>query len=148
MTAWTRFTHNGDVGHGILTNGTIEVHNGNMFAGPVPSGETLGISEVELLAPCEPTKMIGLWNNFHAAAEKQGWAIPDQPLYFFKPPSCFLAPEGSIVHPASYDGRIIYEGELGVVIGDRCANVPLAEAADHIFRLHLRQRRDCAHSPR
>lgn len=133
MTAWIRFRRGDDVSYGTLAGSAIAVHDGSPFDGPTPSGETVDIAEVELLAPCEPTKMIGLWNNFHAAAEKQGWAIPEQPLYFFKPPSCFLAPEGSIVHPSTYEGRIIYEGELGVVIGDRCVNVPVAEAGDHIF---------------
>jgi 2-keto-4-pentenoate hydratase/2-oxohepta-3-ene-1,7-dioic acid hydratase in catechol pathway len=133
MASWVRFTHSSGVGFGTLDADTVTIYDGDMFSDPVRTGASVDLSELELLAPCEPTKMIGLWNNFHAAAEKNCWAIPEQPLYFFKPPSCFLAPDRPIERPASYEGRVIYEGELGIVIGRRCVNVAASEAEDHIF---------------
>jgi 2-keto-4-pentenoate hydratase/2-oxohepta-3-ene-1,7-dioic acid hydratase in catechol pathway len=78
-------------------------------------------------APCQPTKVIGLWNNLRAAAEKNGWAEPVQPLYFIKAPSSVIGHGDPVRKPASYDGRILYEGELAVVIGTRCSNVALDE---------------------
>ncbi len=77
--------------------------------------------------------MIGLWNNLRAAATKLGWGEPEEPLYFFKPPSCFLATGGAIIRPGSYGGRVFYEGELGVVIGRRCRDVSAADVARCIF---------------
>ena len=50
-------------------------------------------------------------------AAKQGLAIPAEPLYFIKAASSYLAHGQTIEAPASYDGRVVYEGELGLVIG-------------------------------
>ena len=41
-----------------------------MFAGAKPSGETLKLSDVQVSTPCDPSKMICLWNNFHQLAAK------------------------------------------------------------------------------
>ncbi len=133
MTSWVRFRHNDCAGFGPLESRAAAVHDSDMFSNPVQTGASFDLAEVELLAPCEPTKMIGLWNNYHAAAEKNDWAIPEQPLYFFKPPSCFLAPGRPIVRSTSCAGLVIYQGELGVVVGRRCVSVAESEAADHIF---------------
>ena len=133
MTHWIRFVHDQKEHFGVLEGDDIAVFEGELFEDPQPAGRTLPIAEVHMLPPTRPTKMIGLWNNFHAAAEKYGWAIPEAPLYFIKSPSCFLAGGETIRRPASYDGRIVYEGELGVVIGRRCSGVSEEQAAEHIF---------------
>ena len=133
MTHWIRFLHHQTEHFGILEGEEIRIFQGDMFDGPTTAGRSVALGEVTLLPPTSPTKMIGLWNNFHAAAEKNGWAIPEQPLYFIKPPSCFLASGGTIRKPASYEGRVMYEGELGVVIGRTCAGVSEEEAGSYIF---------------
>src|SRR3546814_20339001 len=77
--------------------------------------------------------MICLWNNFHALAAKLEVAEPPEPLYFLKAPSAFTAAGATIRRPKSYDGPVVYEGELGIVIGKRCREISEAEAADYIF---------------
>jgi 2-keto-4-pentenoate hydratase/2-oxohepta-3-ene-1,7-dioic acid hydratase in catechol pathway len=109
------------------------VREGNMYAHSEPNGEAISLDAVEVLSPCEPTKIIGLWNNFHEAAEKAGWATPLEPLFFFKPPSCVIGNGAAVMRPSSYSGRILYEGELGVVIGTSCADVPLDAVDEVIF---------------
>jgi ketopantoate reductase/2-keto-4-pentenoate hydratase/2-oxohepta-3-ene-1,7-dioic acid hydratase in catechol pathway len=104
-----------------------------MFAGPQATGEILPVQSVKVLTPCVPSKMLCLWNNFHALAAKLKVAAPDEPLYFLKSPSAFLAHGEPIRRPRSYSGNIVYEGELGVVIGKPCRNVSKSEAADFIF---------------
>ncbi len=133
MTYWIRFLHNETERFGALEGDEINVHEGDMFDEPLPAGLSVRLEDVTLLTPTRPTKMIGLWNNFHAAAEKNGWAIPENPLYFIKPPSCYLASGGTIRRPASYEGRVVYEGELGIVIGRQCTAVTEEEAGDYIF---------------
>lgn len=133
MASWIRFERDGQAGFGTLADETIQIHAGNMFGVAVPSGETVALADVTVLTPCLPSKFIGLWNNYRAAAEKQGNAIPPEPLYFIKGANSYLAHGQAIRKPDSYNGKIIYEGELGVVIGRRARNVP-AEAADaYIF---------------
>lgn len=133
MTVWVRFELDGKTGFGKLDEGRISVHSGDMFDGATPTGETLALGSVKLLTPCEPRQMVCLWNNFHAMAEKTSQAIPEEPLWFLKSPSAFLATGETIRRPAGYDGPVVYEGELGIVIGKRCARVAEADIADYIF---------------
>jgi len=133
VTKWLRFEKDGRAGFGTLEGDTIAVHQGDMFDAPAPTGETLALGAVRLLTPCEPSKMIGLWNNFRALAAKLELATPEEPLYFIKAGTSFLAGGEPIPRPPSYDGRVIYEGELGIVIGRRCSNATPAEAERCIF---------------
>ena len=133
MTQWIRFKHDNDVKFGVLEEGNVSVHTGNMFGDASPTTESVPSSSVEVLAPCLPTKIIGLWNNFGAAATKNGLDRPPEPLYFYKPPSGIIAPGATIVRPESYDGRVFFEGELGVVIGKSCKDVSASEVDDCIF---------------
>lgn len=133
MAHWMRFEHDGKSGFGTLDGETIAVHTGDMFAGPQATGETLSLDDVKVLTPSEPSKMICLWNNFHALAARLKVQAPDEPLYLMKSPSAFLAHGETIRRPPSYAGNIVYEGELGIVIGKECSNISEDEAADHIF---------------
>lgn len=133
MTKWMRFEQDGKQGFGTLEGDTITVHAGDMFAGAKPTGETLKLSSVRLLTPCEPSKMICLWNNFHQLAAKNDFTEPKEPLWFLKAPNAYWPANRPIERPATYAGKIIYEGELGVVIGKQCFNITEAEAGDYIF---------------
>ena len=133
MTVWVRFETGGKTGFGVLEGDLVQVHSGDMFGGASPTGEAHDLGAVRLLTPCEPRQMVALWNNFHAMAEKTNQAIPEEPLWFLKSPSAFLATGETISRPAGYEGPVVYEGELGIVIGRRCARVAEAEVADYIF---------------
>ena len=112
---------------------TIAVHSGELFAGAKPSGRTVKLSDVQILTPCDPSKMICLWNNFHQLAAKNDFKEPKEPLWFLKAPNAYWPANRPIERPATYAGKIIYEGELGVVIGKKCFNVSEAEAGEYIF---------------
>lgn len=130
---WIRFERAGQTGFGTLHDGVIRIHRGNMFEDSRATDDTVPLSGVTLLTPCVPTKMIALWNNFHALATKLNLTAPPEPLYLLKAPNSFLAGGQTIRVPASYAGKVVYEGELGVVIGRRAANVSEADAAQYIF---------------
>ena len=130
---WMRFRHHGAEAFGLLDGEEVQVHDGDLFAEPRATGERVGVGGVEWLAPCRPSKVIGLWNNFRAAALKNNWPQPADPLYFLKAPSSITAHESTIDLPAGYDGRVAYEGELAVVIGKPTRAVSVANAARHIF---------------
>jgi 2-keto-4-pentenoate hydratase/2-oxohepta-3-ene-1,7-dioic acid hydratase in catechol pathway len=104
-----------------------------MFRDPVPTGETVSLAEATWLTPCAPGKMIALWNNFHTAAERNGWAVPKEPLYVVKADNSYNAHARVIPVPRSYDGRVMYEGELGIVIGRTAAAVSVVDAHSCIF---------------
>ena len=77
--------------------------------------------------------MVCLWNNFHQLAAKNNFVRPEEPLYFLKAPNSYHPHGEPIRRPETYAGKIIYEGELGVVIGKKCFNISEAEAGDYIF---------------
>jgi 2-dehydropantoate 2-reductase len=130
---WIRFGHQGRTAFGSLEGETIRVHDGDMFDDPRPTAETVPLAEVKVLTPCVPSKMICLWNNFHALAARLNVPEPPEPLYFLKSPSAFLAHGQTIRRPKAYSGNVVYEGELGIVIGRRCSNVTEDEAGDYVF---------------
>ena len=117
MTRWIRFEHAGAVGFGTLTDDTIAVYEGNMFDAPTATGVVLRLDQVAPLAPTAAGKMLALWNNSRALAAKLNQAIPAEPLYFIKTNGAFLGNGGTIRKPPSYDGQVVFEGELGIVIG-------------------------------
>ncbi len=133
MTRWIRFKHDDTQKYGILDGETIRVYKGNMFAGPAPTGEQVAVSEVKLLAPTVPSKMVCLWNNFRMMAAKMELSIPEEPLYFIKSSTSYLPGDETIRKPSSYDGKVIFEGELGVVLGKQCRGVSETDARDYIF---------------
>lgn len=133
MAHWIRFSQHGAIGFGQLAGDTIRVFEGEMFGTSVETGEHLPLADVKVLTPCEPTKMVALWNNFRGLAEKLGQAIPPEPLYFLKGNNAFHPHGEPIRVPAAYAGKVVYEGELGVVIGKRTHAVGEDEAASYIF---------------
>ncbi len=135
MTLWVRYACGGAEGFGVLAADTIQPHAGDMFAQAAPVGDAVALASVTLLAPVAPRNFIGLWNNFFEAATKQGNTIPAEPLYFLKSTGSIIGPDAAIRAPAGYAGKVLYEGELGLVIGQRCHAVSEAEAAEAIFGL-------------
>ncbi len=133
MAQWIRVRDQGKVKFGILDGDALTVYHGDMFGDCAPTDERLKLDAVDLLTPTEPSKMICLWNNFAMLASKLELSTPEEPLYFIKSPSAYLAGGQTIRKPASYDGKVIFEGELGIVIGRECAEVSEAEASDYVF---------------
>lgn len=133
MAQWIRFEADGKVGFGTLQEDRIAVHRGDMYTDAEPTGETLALGAVQVLPPSQPSKIVALWNNFEALRAKLDLEVPPEPLYFIKSNNSILDPGGTIRPPASYSGKVIFEGELGVIIGRRATAVSEAEAASYIF---------------
>lgn len=133
MQTWIRYVHLGLEGFGLLNGESIDVHEGDIFSSSRSTGTTLALCHVQVNVPCQPSKLIGLWNNYHAQAVKQNLVLPAEPLYFIKAASSYCPHEAEFAAPASYTGRVVYEGELGVVIGKHCKSATLEEAEAAVF---------------
>jgi 2-keto-4-pentenoate hydratase/2-oxohepta-3-ene-1,7-dioic acid hydratase in catechol pathway len=133
MACWLRCVLEYRTLFGELCGDRVRVHSGELFGDKAPTGEEIALSAVRLLTPCQPGKLLGLWNNFHQRAAVEGLTRPQHPLYFVKTDNCYLAAEQAIRRPAGYDGPVVFEGELGVVIGTECRDVGEDEAERHIF---------------
>ncbi len=130
---WLRFATGGVPGFGTLDGDSVRVHRGELFGANEPTGELIPVAAIAWDTPCAPTKMIALLNNFHAALKKSGKPAPAEPLFFIKAPNTFCAHGAVIAAPRSYSGRVLYEGELGVVIGKAGRDIPAESAREHIF---------------
>lgn len=130
--AWVRFDRAEQPGFGRLDGTHIAVHRGDLFDAPEPSGERVALADVRLLAPVQPGKILALWNNYAQLAAKLGLTAPPEPLYFMKSPGSVIGPGEAIRRP-DIDGKMVFEGELAVVIGKRTSRVPVAQALEHVF---------------
>lgn len=129
-----RFESKNGVGYGVLEeNDVVRVYQGDMFRGSRPSGETLALSEVQILPPTATGTMIALWNNSRQQIAKLNRETPKEVLWFLKPASSFIGHGADIVYPRGETERVVLEGEIGIVIGKRCRNVSAKEARDCIF---------------
>jgi 2-keto-4-pentenoate hydratase/2-oxohepta-3-ene-1,7-dioic acid hydratase in catechol pathway len=129
---WVRFLEGGAERFGTLEGERVRVWHGNMFEEPQRGDRTIALNDVRLLTPVQPTKVIALWNNFKALAEKLQLATPAEPLYLVKTPNSWLEPGGTIRHPGG-GAKVVFEGELGVVIGRACKQVPESRAMEHVL---------------
>lgn len=134
MPTWIRFQQgDGNPGFGRLDGDRVVVYDGPGYTQPEATGEVLPRAAVSALSPCEPGKVVALWNNFHALARKLEKPVPLHPLFLIKPATSVAGPGDAIERPSSYPGKIVYEGELAIVIGRKCRNVPVSEAESYIF---------------
>jgi 2-keto-4-pentenoate hydratase/2-oxohepta-3-ene-1,7-dioic acid hydratase in catechol pathway len=123
---WARVrTADGRVLTGVIEGAAL--HTRAALGAEETAGAPVPLAGVEFLAPCAPGKMICLWNNFHAAAEKNGWTPPEHPLWFLKPDSALADPGATVALPEGVR-RVVFEGELGIVIGRECRRAGLEEA--------------------
>jgi 2-keto-4-pentenoate hydratase/2-oxohepta-3-ene-1,7-dioic acid hydratase in catechol pathway len=92
-------------------------------------GERYGHDEVDILPPCEPSKIVCIGRNYAEHAAEFDNDVPDRPLLFLKPPNTLAGHGDTVTLPADKE-RIDHEAELAVVIGEQCRNVDAAEAMD------------------
>jgi 2-keto-4-pentenoate hydratase/2-oxohepta-3-ene-1,7-dioic acid hydratase in catechol pathway len=102
------------------------------WLGGKPSGVALGLDSSLFACPVTPTKILCVGRNYAAHAAELGNAVPRLPLWFMKPPSALIGPDGRVILPPESQ-RVEHEGELGVVIGRRARRVPEAKALEHVF---------------
>ncbi len=90
------------------------------------------LSEVEILAPCEPTKVVAVGLNYAKHAGELKEKLVGNPILFIKPPTSVIAHQSSINYPAD-SSRVDYEAELAAVIKKKCKNISAEQADDYIF---------------
>jgi 2-keto-4-pentenoate hydratase/2-oxohepta-3-ene-1,7-dioic acid hydratase in catechol pathway len=129
VTQYIRYRYGSDTSYGVLEGETVRELRGDLF-GHEPSGVTHRLSEVKLLYPCQPGKILAVGLNYksHLGARPQ----PAHPEMFYKPVSALQHPGEPIEIPRDATD-VHYEGELVVVMGQRVRNATLEEARGAIF---------------
>lgn len=120
------------------------VHWGDLRGGSItrltsvsgtPSGTTEMLSDVTLLAPCEPQVIVCVGKNYADHIREMGGdedSLPKEPGLFLKGLNALSGPGDGIPYP-SWTESLHYEGELAVVIGRELRNVDEANALDYVL---------------
>jgi 2-keto-4-pentenoate hydratase/2-oxohepta-3-ene-1,7-dioic acid hydratase in catechol pathway len=127
-----RYVHDGDVAFGVVEGDDVAELAGHPF-GPVTfTGTRRALTEVKLLAPVLPSKVVAIGKNYAAHASEMGGDVPDKPLIFLKPSTAVTGAGEPIMYPPSSQ-QVDYEGELAVVIGRLCRDVPEDRALEVVL---------------
>ena len=94
-------------------------------------GQTYDLDAVEVLPPCDPTKIVCIGRNYAEHAEEFGNDVPDRPLLFLKPPNTLSAHGDTVTLPAGKE-RIDHEAEIAVVIDEPARNVDAEAAMEYV----------------
>jgi 2-keto-4-pentenoate hydratase/2-oxohepta-3-ene-1,7-dioic acid hydratase in catechol pathway len=125
---YARFSHQDRVAYAVVNGDTLAVLHGNPLKELAePTGEHLAISDVTLLAPCEPSKIVCVGINYAEHIAEMGLQASAEPTLFLKPPSALIGHGQAIVLPQQSQ-QVDLEVELAVVIGHHAKNVSEAEA--------------------
>jgi 2-keto-4-pentenoate hydratase/2-oxohepta-3-ene-1,7-dioic acid hydratase in catechol pathway len=139
-----RFTAGGDPAYGVVSGDldeygqpaddsvVVELSGDPLYAGIQPTQTEHRLSDVRLLAPVIPrSKVVAVGRNYAAHAAELGNDVPEEPLIFLKPNTAVIGPGDQIFYPPQTQ-NLHFEGELAVVIGRICRDVPPEQATDVI----------------
>jgi len=118
--------------YGILEEGEIQVLRHPPYVGLERTGERIPSADVQLLAPCEPSKIIGIGLNYRDHAVEFGLVPPEEPMLFLKPATAVIGPGQDIRYPEA-SRQVDYEAELGIVIGRTAFRIRREEASNYIL---------------
>jgi 2-keto-4-pentenoate hydratase/2-oxohepta-3-ene-1,7-dioic acid hydratase in catechol pathway len=140
-----RFTTGEDPQYGVVTGEVDEygqpaedsvvvaLTGDPMYVGIKLLEEQHRLADVRLLAPVIPrSKVVAIGKNYAAHAAEMAGEVPQEPLMFIKPNTSVIGPGDPIFYPPQSQ-RVDFEGELAVVIGRICRDVPAEQATDVIF---------------
>jgi len=126
-------TLSGQLRYGLLASDrTVQLLDAPPWLKGQVTDDELAPEAYQILAPCAPSKIIAVGKNYQKHAAEMGTEVPTEPLLFLKPPTTVLIPGGAILYPTQ-SCRVDYEGELALVIGDRCSNCSAEEAQSKIW---------------
>ncbi|TCC21993.1 fumarylacetoacetate hydrolase family protein [Kribbella speibonae] len=114
--------------------GTVNVLDSDpLYRSAQFTGEKLQLADVRLLAPVIPrSKVVCVGRNYAAHAAELGNDVPTQPMIFLKPNTSVIGPRDGIVYPEQTND-LHFEGELAIVIGRICRDLPKERVNEVIF---------------
>jgi 2-keto-4-pentenoate hydratase/2-oxohepta-3-ene-1,7-dioic acid hydratase in catechol pathway len=117
---------------GTASDGVAKEIAEHPFGTPTFTGRSWPVADVRLLAPILASKVVCVGKNYAAHAREMGGEAPEDPVIFLKPNTSIAGPNSAIVLPPS-SSQVDYEGELAIVIGRPCKDVPAARAREVIL---------------
>jgi 2-keto-4-pentenoate hydratase/2-oxohepta-3-ene-1,7-dioic acid hydratase in catechol pathway len=135
-----RFSHEDQVGYGLVLDEdepTVAELAGHPFGDAADDSKLTGqrypLDQVRLLAPILPSKVVCIGQNYADHVAEMGHERPPEPVIFLKPSTAVGGPGDPIRRPTGLSERVDFEGELAVVIGRVCREVPVDRVGEVIF---------------
>jgi len=129
---YARFEYGGEERYGIVQEEELLFLDGSMLEDSNQTGKRCQVSDVKLLPPVKPSKIVCIGQNYIEHIKELGVTPPTEPLFFLKPPSSLIGHTDAIIYPKIAE-RVDYEGELAVVIKKTMKNVPASEALGYVL---------------
>ena len=141
---YVRFEHDGKINYGIWERDKVKALEGNLFDTPVLTGRGYAASEIKLLVPCIPSKVLAVGLNYasHRVHVESAEGVfvnvagrpvsSNHPVVFAKFPTSLIPHGQDIVLPADAT-NVHFEGELVLIVGKRAKHVPMEQATSHVF---------------
>jgi 2-keto-4-pentenoate hydratase/2-oxohepta-3-ene-1,7-dioic acid hydratase in catechol pathway len=127
-----RYVYDGEVAFGVVEGEEVAELATHPFGPITVTGTRRALAEVKPLAPVLPSKVVAIGKNYAAHASEMGGEVPAQPLIFLKPSTAVTGPGEPIAYPPS-SLQVDFEGELAVVIGRLCRDVPAVRAMEVVL---------------
>jgi len=131
---FARYTYGGEINYGVVEGDTIKQITGKPYEEYEVTDNTQSLSDVKLLAPVVPGKIIAIGLNYMSHLD--GLEPPRVPEPFFKTPSSVIGDGGTVVIPADAirdNVAIQPEAELSLVIGKKCRKISKSESLEYVF---------------
>ncbi|WP_094228019.1 fumarylacetoacetate hydrolase family protein [Methanolobus psychrotolerans] len=118
-----RFRYNDEVFYGEVCGNAVISQEGSCME--------YELSELEVLPPSNPSKIVCVGLNYHDHAKELGLSVPEEPILFIKPSSAVIGHHGKILYP-KISKKVDFEAELAIIIGKKCKNITYERAYDVI----------------
>ncbi len=132
---YIRFKRENKAVWAVLDGDTAKILKKAPYDGCEYTGEEIAFEKLELLEPCEPSKIVAVGKNYFDHIKEIGGdsaAVPKNPILFIKPTTTLLAPNGIIKYPSCSE-RVDHEAELAIVIKKEAKNVKAEDAKEYIL---------------
>jgi len=130
---YLRFQVNEEIKEGLLVDKEkIQEIEGDFYKKFILTDYTYNLSEVTLLPPCLPSKVICVGLNYVDHAKEVNMPLPDEPVIFLKPKSTVIGPNMKVIYPP-ISNQLDYEAELAIVIKQQAKNITVEEAKEYIL---------------
>lgn len=122
---------------GIVEGEDVYEVSGSIYENPTRGARVGKLGSLTLLAPCEPTKIVGYAGNYKRLMTRDG-TRPEpswdgfEPMLFLKAPTCLAGPGDAVIYP-KVCSRVWHEPELCFVIKRPARNVSVTQADDYIL---------------
>ena len=127
---FARYLAHGQISYGVLEGDTLREITTNPFEDYQITDHAHGLSEVKLLPPTAPSKIMAVGLNYASHLHER----PElkEPLIFLKTPSSLIGHGDTIVRPRDLE-TFEEEGELVIVVKSQCRNVSKEDAPNYVL---------------